>query len=117
MDAVGYFCLTCNNRGAAQVADSHSPAFTQEQYLSSLCWNNTTRERENPTLTYLDQSHATDYFADPHTHKLSCLRIAVSSSGNKEWISEKAFQRKCGFSKSIPSANSGQACRYHLQPR
>jgi hypothetical protein len=42
MDAVGYFCLTCNNRWAAQVADSHSPVFTQEQYLSSLCWNNTT---------------------------------------------------------------------------
>ena len=29
VDAVGYFLLPCSNREAAQVADSHSPAFTQ----------------------------------------------------------------------------------------
>jgi hypothetical protein len=41
----GTFVLPCNNHRAAQVADSYSPAFTQESIFVWLRWNDTIGER------------------------------------------------------------------------
>ena len=44
--AVGYYVLLCNSHQAAEVADSHSPAFIQHQYREVLMEQHITRTRD-----------------------------------------------------------------------
>jgi hypothetical protein len=44
LGAIGCFVLPGSHHDSAQVADSHSPAFIQDQKQCGLRWNETTQE-------------------------------------------------------------------------
>ena len=73
MDTVGILFLHCNNHAVAQVADSHSRAFTQDQYLFGCGWKNTIWER--------DKSHSNTYRT-----KLQLDPIGITNWKLSRWL-------------------------------